>query len=208
MWGRGWVEWAALAAGPRPVARYGAAVLWCYHSPRGRATPFAPPPPPPCCIHPPSASSAWCAAASARSGWESGPAVRPAPGLPARPAEGAPSRGQEGADARVCCRVSLGRGGGGSRARLLCTSWEGGLRAQGEGMAVPVRSAQAPQRHQTPAPLLPRCLRSMVAQITGTSEFYISLMDHSDWAGAHTVWGKVGRPSLSCSFGWLGSFEL
>lgn len=29
------------------------------------------------------------------------------------------------------------------------------------------------------------------AMITGTTEFYISLMDHTSWAGAHTVWGKV-----------------
>uniref|UniRef100_A0A7S0RAT8 ShKT domain-containing protein n=1 Tax=Chlamydomonas leiostraca TaxID=1034604 RepID=A0A7S0RAT8_9CHLO len=30
-----------------------------------------------------------------------------------------------------------------------------------------------------------------VAMITGTTEFYISLMDHSSWGGAHSVWGKV-----------------
>ncbi|KAF5843818.1 hypothetical protein DUNSADRAFT_5055 [Dunaliella salina] len=34
------------------------------------------------------------------------------------------------------------------------------------------------------------------AMILGTTEFYIALMDHLEWAGAHSVWGKVEERSM------------
>lgn len=34
-------------------------------------------------------------------------------------------------------------------------------------------------------------LRSHVATILGTTEFYIALMDHLDWSQAHCAWGVV-----------------
>ncbi|KAL6753982.1 hypothetical protein V8C86DRAFT_2713182 [Haematococcus lacustris] len=45
---------------------------------------------------------------------------------------------------------------------------------------------KAPPAEGTSLPLY-----GTVAMITGTTEFYISLMDHSSWGGAHTVWGQV-----------------
>ena len=30
--------------------------------------------------------------------------------------------------------------------------------------------------------------------IPGTKEFFIALVDHDEWGGAHTVWGVVSEP--------------
>ena len=30
--------------------------------------------------------------------------------------------------------------------------------------------------------------------IPGTKEFFIAVVDHDEWAGAHTVWGEVSQP--------------
>ena len=36
--------------------------------------------------------------------------------------------------------------------------------------------------------------RGQVCMIPGTREFFIALVDHDEWGGAHTVWGEVSRP--------------
>ena len=33
--------------------------------------------------------------------------------------------------------------------------------------------------------------RGQVCMIPGTKEFFIALVDHDEWGGAHTVWGEV-----------------
>ncbi|KAJ9525278.1 hypothetical protein QJQ45_020817 [Haematococcus lacustris] len=57
---------------------------------------------------------------------------------------------------------------------------------------------KAPPAEGTSLPLY-----GTVAMITGTTEFYISLMDHSSWGGAHTVWGQAGAGQAGrCWAGW------
>ena len=36
--------------------------------------------------------------------------------------------------------------------------------------------------------------RGHVCMIPGTKEFFIALVDHLEWGGAHTVWGEVSNP--------------
>ena len=43
--------------------------------------------------------------------------------------------------------------------------------------------------------------RGQACMIPGTREFFIALVDHDEWGGAHTVWGEVSTPSLPQAVG-------
>ncbi|CAL5221657.1 g3884 [Coccomyxa viridis] len=38
--------------------------------------------------------------------------------------------------------------------------------------------------------------RGQVCMIPGTKEFFIALVDHDEWGGAHTVWGEVSAADM------------
>lgn len=54
--------------------------------------------------------------------------------------------------------------------------------------------ASAPPQERMPSSDKPT--RGAVASIAG-ADFYISLMDHSDWRSAHTVWGRVYKEDMA-----------